>query len=45
MRLNNLAAAAVDVFIEEETSNDTETEHLKETLGFLCLEAPNTIAV
>lgn len=45
MRMNNLAAGAVDVFIEEETSADSEIEHLKETLGFLCLEAPNTIAV
>jgi hypothetical protein len=43
--MTNLNESAVEVFIEEEQSGDDEMNHVKETLGYLCLEAPNTLAV
>jgi serine protease AprX len=45
IRMTNLNESSVEVFIEEETSGDSETNHVKETLGWLVLEAPNTLAV
>jgi len=43
--MTNLKEDSVEVFIEEEQSDDTEMNHVKETLGWLVLEAPNTLAV
>lgn len=36
---NNLTSSQADVYIDEETSNDTETNHINETVGYVVLES------
>lgn len=43
MRMNNLNAENVEVFVEEETSLDSETNHVNEIVGFFAIEVPTTV--
>jgi len=38
LRYRNLGSGSVEVFVEEETSSDSETDHTYETVGFVVVE-------
>lgn len=43
MRMNNLNNETVAVMVEEETSLDSETNHLDEVVGFFAIEVPQVV--
>jgi hypothetical protein len=43
--MTNVGVSSVDVFIEEETSGDSETDHTTEVVGFFALEVPHTLSL
>jgi type II secretory pathway pseudopilin PulG len=43
LRYRNLTATGVEVFVEEEQSNDTETNHITEAVGYVVFDAAGNL--
>jgi len=43
--MTNLDGASCDVFVEEETSGDSETDHTDEVVGYFAIMTPHTLTL
>ena len=43
VRTNNLSTTGLDIWVEEETSSDGETDHILETIGYLAIETTGSL--
>lgn len=45
MRMKNVNGTTCDVFVEEETSGDDETNHVDEVVGYFAIMTPKTLTL
>jgi hypothetical protein len=45
MRMQSLSESTCEVFVEEETSNDSESDHTSEIVGYFAIMTPHTLSL